>query len=140
MPEFCAIGISISTIGKLNGSKAAAWIYQAHLPDEWLREGKQLRLRCADLDYSGQVLINGQKVCEFANSFVPCVVDLKPFLKSSGNLLQIRQDPLSRIFGAFGRGRAGPARPLRFRHRALSHQLRAHIAEELRPARHRPGT
>ena len=78
------------------------WIYQTRIPDEWLCEAKLLRLRCAGLDYSGQVLINGRKVCEFANSFVPCIVDLKPFLKPSGNLLQIWFQPPPRWLGQFG--------------------------------------
>jgi beta-mannosidase len=78
------------------------WIYQARLPDEWLREGKQLRLRCAGLDYAGEILVNGQKVCDFANSFLPCIVDLKPFFKPSGNLLQVWFQPPPRWLGQFG--------------------------------------
>jgi beta-mannosidase len=78
------------------------WIYQAQLPDEWLREGKQLRLRCAGLDYAGKILLNGEPVCSFNNSFVPCVVDLKPHLKPSGNLLQIWFQPPPRWLGQFG--------------------------------------
>jgi beta-mannosidase len=78
------------------------WIYQAQLPDEWLRAGTQLRLRCAGLDYAGKILLNGQPVCEFSNSFVPCVVDLKAHLKPSGNLLQIWFQPPPRWLGQFG--------------------------------------
>jgi beta-mannosidase len=78
------------------------WVYQTQLPDEWLREGKQLRLGCAGLDYTGKILINGQSICEFGNSFVPCAVDLKPHLKPTGNLLQIWFQPPPRWLGQFG--------------------------------------
>lgn len=78
------------------------WVYQAELPDEWLRHGRQLRLRCAGLDYEGAILLNGNVVLPFRGSFTPYEVDLKPHLKPSGNLLQIWFQPPPRWLGQFG--------------------------------------
>ena len=78
------------------------WIYQARIPDEWIREGSKLRLRCAGLDYAGSILINGSPVFEFMGSFTPYEVDLKPYLKPSGNLLQIWFQQSPRWLGQFG--------------------------------------
>lgn len=78
------------------------WIYQTQLPDEWLRERKLLRLRCAGLDYGGRILLNGEPIFSFNNSFIPYAVDIKPFLKPTGNLLQIWFQPPPRWLGQFG--------------------------------------
>ena len=78
------------------------WIYQTQLPDEWIREGKQLRLRCAGLDYAGSILLNGVPILDFKGSFTPYEVDLKPHLKPSGNLLQIWFQQSPRWLGQIG--------------------------------------
>jgi beta-mannosidase len=78
------------------------WIYQVKLPDEWLHDGDKLRLNCAGLDYRGKILLNGKPLLSFHNSFIPHTVDLKPYLKSSGNLLQIWFQPPPRWLGQFG--------------------------------------
>lgn len=65
------------------------WVYQTQLPDEWVREGTHAWLRCAGLDYAGNILLNGVSVLAFKGSFTPYEIDLKPHLKPSGNLLQI---------------------------------------------------
>ncbi|HVJ07219.1 MAG TPA: glycoside hydrolase family 2 TIM barrel-domain containing protein [Acidisarcina sp.] len=78
------------------------WIYQTQLPDEWLREGTRLRLRCGGLDYAGSILLNGASVLDFEGSFTPYEVDLKPHLKPSGNLLQIWFQQSPRWLGQFG--------------------------------------
>lgn len=78
------------------------WVYQAELPDEWLKQGQQLRLRCSGLDYEGAILLNGKQVLPFCGSFTAYEVDLKPHLKPSGNLLQIWFQPPPRWLGQFG--------------------------------------
>jgi beta-mannosidase len=78
------------------------WIYQTQLPDEWVREGTQVRLRCGGLDYAGSILLNGVPVLDFKGSFTPYEVDLKPHLKPSGNLLQIWFQQSPRWLGQFG--------------------------------------
>lgn len=78
------------------------WVYQAELPDEWLQDGRELRLRCAGLDYEGAILLNGKTVLPFRGTFTPYEVDLRPYLKSSGNLLQILLQPPPRWLGQFG--------------------------------------
>lgn len=78
------------------------WVYQAELPDEWLQQGQQLRLRCAGLDYEGAILLNGKQVLPFCGSFTPYAVDLKPHLEPKGNLLQIWLQPPPRWLGQFG--------------------------------------
>lgn len=78
------------------------WVYQVQLPDEWVGQGSQIRLRCAGLDYAGQILLNGKPILDFTGSFTPYEADLKPHLKPSGNLLQIRFQPPPRWLGQFG--------------------------------------
>jgi beta-mannosidase len=78
------------------------WIYQAHIPDNWISEGSQIRLRCAGLDYSGHIMLNGQSILPVCGSFTAHEVDLKPHLKKSGNLLQIWLQPPPRWLGQFG--------------------------------------
>jgi beta-mannosidase len=78
------------------------WIYQVSIPDEWIRDGQEIRLHCAGLDYAGEILLNGQTVRLFEGSFTPYSADLKPFLKPSGNLLSIRFAPPPRWLGQFG--------------------------------------
>ena len=78
------------------------WIYQTTIPDEWVQEGSQLRLRCAGLDYAGSILLNAAPVLDFKGSFVPYEVDLKPHLKPSGNVLQIWFQQSPRWLGQFG--------------------------------------
>ena len=57
------------------------WVYQTEIPDDWIRDGSQLRLCCSGLDYAGKILLNGQPVLDFKGSFTPYAVDLKPHLK-----------------------------------------------------------
>ena len=78
------------------------WVYQTQLPDEWVREGTHAWLRCTGLDYAGNILINGVSVLAFKGSFIPYEIDLKPYLKLSGNLLQIWFQPPPRWLGQFG--------------------------------------
>jgi beta-mannosidase len=78
------------------------WIYQTRLPDEWLREGQELRLKCAGLDYCGKILLNGKIILSFEGSFTPYEVDLKPHLAPGANLLQIWFQPPPRWLGQFG--------------------------------------
>ena len=78
------------------------WIYQVGIPDEWVREGQEIRLHCAGLDYTGEISLNGKTVRNFEGSFMPIWPDLKPFLQRSGNLLSIRFAPPPRWLGQFG--------------------------------------
>ncbi|MGC9349972.1 MAG: glycoside hydrolase family 2 protein [Anaerolineae bacterium] len=78
------------------------WIYEAALPDSWLQEGAEIRLRCLGLDYAGSIRLNGWEVATFENSFVPHVVDLTPYLEASGNRLQIIFTCPPRWLGQFG--------------------------------------
>ena len=78
------------------------WIYQVSIPDEWVRDGQEIRLHCAGLDYAGDILLNGHLVRAFEGSFTPYSADLKPHLKASGNLLAIRFTPPPRWLGQFG--------------------------------------
>ena len=78
------------------------WVYQTEIPDEWISHGSQLRLCCSGLDYAGKILLNGQPVMDFKGSFTPYAVDLKPYLKPSGNLLQIWFQQSPRWLGQFG--------------------------------------
>jgi beta-mannosidase len=78
------------------------WIYQTDLPDEWVQRGKQIWLRCAGLDYVGSILLNGVTVLPFKGSFVPYEADLKPYVKPTGNVLQIWFQPPPRWLGEFG--------------------------------------
>ena len=41
------------------------WIYQVSIPDEWVRDGQEIRLHCAGLDYAGEILLNGQTGAAF---------------------------------------------------------------------------
>lgn len=78
------------------------WVYQTEIPNEWLQKGNRLWLRCAGLDYAGNILLNGRTVLPFKGSFAPYEVDLKPFLKPTGNVLQIWFQTPPRWLGEFG--------------------------------------
>lgn len=78
------------------------WVYQAALPDEWVRSVKEIRLRCLGLDYCGSICVNGQVVGEFEGTLVPHVFDLKPHLREKDNLLQISFLPPPRWLGQTG--------------------------------------
>ena len=78
------------------------WIYQVSLPDEWIRDGLEIRLHCAGLDYAGEILLNGEPIKPFEGTLIPHSVDLKPHLKPSENLLGIRFGPPPRWLGQFG--------------------------------------
>lgn len=78
------------------------WIYQTSLPDEWAQHGQRVWLRCAGLDYTGDILLNGATVLPFKGTFVPYEVDLKPYLKPSGNVLKIWFRTPPRWLGEYG--------------------------------------
>jgi beta-mannosidase len=78
------------------------WIYEVVLPDEWFEAVKEVRLRCIGLDGNGLIRLNGQEIAAFANSYVPHVVDLTPYLAASGNRLQIVFECPPRWLGQFG--------------------------------------
>ncbi len=65
------------------------WIYTTQLPDGWVEPGCSLRLLALGLDYDGWFLLNGREIGAFRGSFMPYTVDLTPYLRESGNSLQI---------------------------------------------------
>ena len=78
------------------------WVYEAHVPGRWLREGPTVRLHCLGLDYGGVVLLNRREVGSFKGSFVPHEFDLTPHLREKHNLLQIVFDCPPRWLGQSG--------------------------------------
>lgn len=79
------------------------WIYETHLPDDWFGSHQTYWLHCLGLDYSGWIWVNGVEITAFQNSFLPKRIDLTPFLKKSGNVLQIIFNCPPRWLGQFGR-------------------------------------
>lgn len=78
------------------------WIYQASIPDGWLRGGTVARLCCDGLDYSGWVFLNKQRIGEFKGTHVPHTFDLRPFIGTAGNVLSIIFDCPPRWLGQSG--------------------------------------
>jgi beta-mannosidase len=78
------------------------WSYEAHIPDEWLEPGKQIRLKCLGLDYAGWVMLNGQTVGEFRGTHAPYTFDLTGRFAETGNVLRILFDVPPRWLGQFG--------------------------------------
>ncbi len=78
------------------------WIYQAELPDAWVGSGHKLMLRCAGLDYAGEIRLNGKTILPFDCTFTPWEIDLAPLLAATGNLLQFRFAPPPRYQGQYG--------------------------------------
>jgi beta-mannosidase len=78
------------------------WIFKVAIPDEWLENAQRVCLRCAGLDYAGDIVLNKTTVSSFRNSFVPVVADLTSELKPSGNVLSVRLTPGPRWLGQIG--------------------------------------
>ena len=78
------------------------WVYEARIPDKWLKSGRSFSLECLGLDYSGWVMVNGVEVSEFNNAFVPHTIDITPHLNESDNILQIVLDCPPRWLGYCG--------------------------------------
>jgi len=79
------------------------WVYEVTLPDDWVTEGKQYRLRCMGLDYCGAIRVNGEQAGVFKGSHVPHVFDITPHLAASGNVLQVVFELPPRWLGQCGR-------------------------------------
>jgi len=65
------------------------WIYETRIPDEWVKAGRQFRLRCLGLDYCGSILLNSKEIFHFNNTHLSHVIDLTADLLPSGNILQL---------------------------------------------------
>ncbi len=78
------------------------WSFAATLPDDWLAGHRAWSLRCDGLDHAGWVRLNGREVGNFRGAYTPHVFDLEPFLRESGNTLQIIFDLPPRWQGQFG--------------------------------------
>jgi len=82
------------------------WVFETHLPAEWLADGDALRLVCSGLDYSGWVALDGKVIGEFTGSLVPHVFTLTPHVASTVPVatrrLQIAFDCPPRWLGQLG--------------------------------------
>jgi beta-mannosidase len=78
------------------------WLYEADLPDEWFKTGRQVRLVCQGLDYSGWMWLNGQEVGRFEGTHMPHTFDLAPYIKPKGNHLMLIFDLPPRWLGQVG--------------------------------------
>lgn len=79
------------------------WAYETRIPDEWIQPGRQVRLNCLGLDYSGWIMLNGRSVAEFRGTHTPHRFDLTGALAEQGNVLRIVFDCPPRWLGQFGR-------------------------------------
>ncbi len=79
------------------------WVYEARLPDAWLTDGKQFRLRCLGLDYSGVLLLNGKEIGAFSGTHIPHSFDLTAHLANADNVLKIVFEIPPRWLGQCGR-------------------------------------
>ncbi len=78
------------------------WLFETTLPDAWVEPGKNYRLECQGLDYSGWVYLNGALVGEFCGTHVPHLFDLTSHLVAQNNILRIAFDLPPRWLGQFG--------------------------------------
>lgn len=78
------------------------WIFETEVPQDWLRAGKTVRLRCEGLDYCGWVFLNASEAGSFRGSFVPHVFDLTSLVADGRNVLRIVFDHPPRWLGQFG--------------------------------------
>lgn len=78
------------------------WVYETTLPDDWLKDGATVRLRCLGLDGNGLILLNDKVVATFDNAFIPYGVDLTPHLNASDNRLHLVFECPPRWLGQFG--------------------------------------
>jgi len=84
------------------------WMYRANIPDSWVSQitGFQSEviytLECLGLDYAGWVFLNGEQAGEFKGTHIPHSFRLDPYIKDSGNILEIVFDQPPRWLGQFG--------------------------------------
>ena len=90
------------------------WVFYAELPDAWVRGDyaaggardasptRRARLCCDGLDYEGMVRVNGRAAGTFCGSFIPHTFDLGPYLKPTGNTLEIIFTEPPRWLGQMG--------------------------------------
>lgn len=76
------------------------WILETILPGSWCHGNAWLR--CLGLDGSGWIYVNGAKVAEFENAFVPQAFNVTPWLQEGDNRLQIVFDLSPRWLGQLG--------------------------------------
>ncbi|HEX2948776.1 MAG TPA: glycoside hydrolase family 2 TIM barrel-domain containing protein [Armatimonadota bacterium] len=78
------------------------WVYETDIPAEWTAQPGKKILRCNGLDYHGVILVNGRRVAEFNNAYVPCVADITAFLTAGDNRLVIAFTDIPRGLGQIG--------------------------------------
>lgn len=78
------------------------WMYRTNLPDAWVSTQSSVRLECQGLDYCGWVFLNHKEVATFKGTHTPKVFDLTPYLKGTGNILELVFDLPPRWLGQFG--------------------------------------
>lgn len=78
------------------------WIFEAEIPDAWVDSPYQVRLNCRGLDGAGWLLVNSAEVGDFANSYIPHVFDISPYLVESQNVIRIVFACPPRWLGQFG--------------------------------------
>jgi len=65
------------------------WVYRTELPDGLVRQGAEITLDCAGLDYNGWIYVNGREAAEFCGSHTDYSFPVSDFLKENGNVLEI---------------------------------------------------
>lgn len=78
------------------------WVFETAIPDEWVKPGVPVRLRCDGLDGPGWIMVNGKEAGSFASTFVPHRFDLGPHLRETNNRLQVVFGFPPRWLGQFG--------------------------------------
>ncbi|MCE5315056.1 MAG: glycoside hydrolase family 2 TIM barrel-domain containing protein [Armatimonadota bacterium] len=78
------------------------WIYEASIPDGWIKAGKSYRLNCRGLDYCGRIMVNGQEVSTFCGSHIPHVFDITPYIRDANNVLRVIFEHSPSWLGQFG--------------------------------------
>lgn len=78
------------------------WIYEAHIPDDWIEIGLGFRLNCLGLDNAGYVMLNGKPIGEFRGAYQPHVFDLTPLIRAERNILRIIFDTPPKWLGYTG--------------------------------------
>jgi len=78
------------------------WVYRVSLPDEWIKPGGEILLKCNGLDYSGWVYLNKQEAGTFKGSHLTYDFLLDGHIKETGNELEIIFDLPPRWLGQLG--------------------------------------
>lgn len=78
------------------------WVYEAAIPDHWLRQGTTHRLLFEGLDGCGSIWVNGVEAVVFSNTHLPVTLDVTANLRESENVLRVVFETPPRWLGQFG--------------------------------------